>query len=95
MSPEPDQEQIAKALLAGLGFELGREGTRYVARDRREQLGLSGALQPVVSGSLGSLLALFEIDVRPVPRSPRGDEPEDLTPLPPALNWTDRNKTDD
>ena len=94
MTPGADREQIAKALLAGLGFELGREGARYVARDRREQLGLPGALQPVVSGSLGSLLALFELDVRPAPRSPNEDGPEDLAPLPLPPHWTYRNKTD-
>jgi hypothetical protein len=89
------REQAAKALLAGLGFELGREGTRYVCRDRRQMLGMPGALQPITSGSIGSLLALFDLELRSAPRLEAEDiNTKEAREAPRVPGWIDRNSQD-
>ena len=64
MADRPDQEELIRARLSYLGFDIEREGgLDWIVRDRREGHGVLRALQPTKCHSLQSVTDLFELDL--------------------------------
>ena len=63
MEDRPDKEELIRAHLSYLGFDLERElGTLdWIVKDRREGHGVLRALQPTKCQSLQSVIDLFEL----------------------------------
>jgi hypothetical protein len=56
------KEELARARLSHLGFDLEKAGFGYIVRDRREHLGMA-ALQPTHCQDLDSVIHLFNIQL--------------------------------
>jgi len=53
-------EELIRARLSSLGFDLEKDGFGWMVRDRREKLGIP-ALQPTHGQNLDSIAQLFQI----------------------------------
>lgn len=89
MTDPANREQIIRATLASLGFELQRHPRtiHYVAMDRRAELGLPGSLQPIV-GPLEAIATLLNLKPSGASREiqSRGESAAK------DVHWSDRNK---
>jgi hypothetical protein len=56
------KEELIRARLSHIGFDLEKEGFGYVVRDRRELLGMP-VLQPTHCQDLDSVIDLFMIEL--------------------------------
>jgi hypothetical protein len=54
------KEELIRARLSHLGFDLEKDGFGWMVRDRREKLGIP-ALQPTHGQNLDSIAQLFQI----------------------------------
>jgi hypothetical protein len=57
-----DKEELTRARLNQLGFDLEKAGFGYIVRDRREHLEMP-ALQPTHCQNLDSVIDLFNIQL--------------------------------
>jgi hypothetical protein len=57
-----DKEELTRARLSHLGFELEKAGFGYIVQDRREHLEMP-ALQPAHCQDLDSVIDLFMIEL--------------------------------
>jgi hypothetical protein len=58
----PFKEEMTRAWLNHLGFDLERAGTEYIVQDRREHRDMP-ALPPTRCQSLHSIIDLFQIEL--------------------------------
>ena len=56
------KEELTRARLSHIGFDLEKEGFGYIVRDRRENLQMP-ALQPTHCQDLDSVIDLFNIQL--------------------------------
>jgi hypothetical protein len=60
MNDQTLKEELIRARLSHLGFDLEKDGFGWMVRDRREKLGIT-ALQPIHGQNLDSIAKLFQI----------------------------------
>jgi hypothetical protein len=62
MTDQTLKEELIRARLSHLGFDLTKDGFGWIVRDRREKLGIP-ALQPTHGQNLDAIVALFQIEL--------------------------------